>query len=324
MKTPCKTYKKINKYFALKVYLKREDLNPNGSHKDRSIPIMIDYYAKKGVKNFVISSSGNAAISAIKYCQKHNFNLNIFLPPNTPNYKLKKILNLKSEENFKKNNLKSNPKNTNEKIYTLNPKVVDKNKNQNNIHFTKRAVSDAFKFAKKHNYQLLRSSKDPIALKGYKKLAKELNNQLKEITDIFVPSSSGTLAIGLYQGFKDLMEIQPKIHIIQTTKINTLVRDYDTNFKKSKKSIAQAIVDRVGHRKKDIDKIINEKEGYGWVVNDKNIKRFYKILKESGINSSEEGAMGLAALEKAISQGLQIKKPVCIITGSKTNKDTSE
>jgi len=54
------------------LYFKREDLHPYGSHKGRSIPVMIDSYYKAGDRRFAISSSGNAALAAALYVNELN------------------------------------------------------------------------------------------------------------------------------------------------------------------------------------------------------------------------------------------------------------
>ena len=82
------------------LYLKREDLHPFGSHKGRSIPLMIEHYQQEGYKNFVISSSGNAALASIYAVQENNKNnpenlirLEIFVGKNIAVKKINKILN---------------------------------------------------------------------------------------------------------------------------------------------------------------------------------------------------------------------------------------
>jgi threonine synthase len=305
---PCENVEAINRTFHMQVWFKREDLNPNGSHKDRSIPFMITKYLNRGIKKFVISSSGNAAISASVFCKKHDLDLEIFLSPKTPKYKIDRI---------------AMP--------------------QKQMHFTKKPVSSAFQFAKNNNYQLLRSSTDPFAIEGYKSIAKELREQIRATSDIFVPSSSGTLALGIFEGYKELVkknhqsgeaslkinendmrEVEtekklPRMHVVQTEKVNVLVRRFDDDFKKVSHSIAQAIVDRVGHRKKEVENMIEQSNGGGWVVNDMLIKKYAALLNKNNIKSSPEGAMGLAALHKALDNGVEIETPVCIITGKKAS-----
>jgi threonine dehydratase len=75
MKTPQPTFTELNKTLGLDIYLKREDEHKYSSHKGRSIPLMIKKYVKEeDITNFVISSSGNAAIAAIHTIQAHNKN----------------------------------------------------------------------------------------------------------------------------------------------------------------------------------------------------------------------------------------------------------
>ena len=73
------------------VFLKREDLNPTGSAKDRAISLQVDYLKSQGFRAAVISSTGNAAISALYYCQKNSINLTVFVSSNINPEKLKLI-----------------------------------------------------------------------------------------------------------------------------------------------------------------------------------------------------------------------------------------
>jgi len=291
-------------------FFKREDLNPTGSHKDRSTAFLISAYIQQGLKNFVISSSGNAAISASRYCKQGGVSLTVFLSPSTPKEKINLI----------------------ESVAT--------------IKYSDRPMSDAIKFARTTGAKLLRNSTDEYALEGTVSLGIELFKDISSYTrklidgdslssqfSIFVPASSGTLAQGIYEGIKRVMsdettdaslnEVQsniknfPALHIVQTTKINTLVAPFDKDFEKAGNSIAQAIVDRVGHRKTAITDAINDSHGSGWVVSDKEILEANKMLESEGIQCSYEGAMSLAGLIKAKKNGWKIENAVCIITGAR-------
>ena len=69
--TPLEAYPKLAKAIGVnRLYFKREDLHPYGSHKGRSIPVMIDKYFKAGDRRFANSSSGNAALAAAKYIKE--------------------------------------------------------------------------------------------------------------------------------------------------------------------------------------------------------------------------------------------------------------
>ena len=59
--TPLESFPALATRFNLdNIYLKREDNNPTGSHKDRGLAYHLSYYIKKGYRDFVISSSGNS------------------------------------------------------------------------------------------------------------------------------------------------------------------------------------------------------------------------------------------------------------------------
>src|SRR3989338_1153389 len=80
MKTPQQSYAQLARALGVpELYLKREDLHKYGLHKGRSIPLLIKTYAKEGYTAFAISSSGNAALAAVRAEYNHNKN-----KPNTP------------------------------------------------------------------------------------------------------------------------------------------------------------------------------------------------------------------------------------------------
>lgn len=158
------------------VYFKREDFNLTGSAKDRSLELQIKNLIKQKYLSAVISSTGNAAISAQYFCAKYGINLTIFVSPHTDKSKLKLIANY----------------------------IV-----------SSRPISDAFKFAQKNNAYLLRQSTDSTALLGYQKIAAEIIKQLPQISSIFVPVGSGTTLLGISQKIPNsipIFAIQPASH----------------------------------------------------------------------------------------------------------------
>lgn len=287
------------------LYLKREDLNPSGSHKDRAVAYQLSAHIQDGAKSFVLSSSGNAAISAIMYSKFLNHELHLFLSPKLPGYKQHRFENI-LEKPF--------PVKSDGEIVQLDNFT---------FHFSNKAVSQSIKFAKETNSVLLRGSTDPYAVQGYKTIAFELIKQVPSAKEIFIPVSSGTAAIGIYEGYKSLndqmgIEIDiPEIHVVQTTAVNTFARAYDKDFKKTETSIVDSITDRVGHRKKEIDNAIQNTNGSGWVIKDDEIIQAENLLKFANVSTSYEGVMAVAAVKKALAFGRPPKNPVCIITGSK-------
>lgn len=322
------------------IHFKREDRNPTGSMKDRGLSYQISTHYSEGKKIFAISSSGNAAVSASTICEKAGLKLHVFLSEKAPSKKVSEV----------------------------------KERNNVILHISKRPKSDAIKFIRQEGITLLRGSTDKYGTEGYKTIAFELAQQVPDATDIFIPCSSGTAFVGIYQGYRqlkgfgsdeivskkqrdkvennfkdevrsksegktksDILEkgeeesthlfVIPRFHCVQTTRVCPVAKKYDADFQSTDISIAKAIVDRVCHRRNEIKKIIEDTGGTGWVISDQQIRVAQSEMKSLGVNysGSSEGAMGFAALRKAlfrVSDSLtggvtyeKITKPVCLISG---------
>lgn len=302
--TPCIQCNKLSKALGIDtVYIKREDLNPTGSFKDRSLAFQLSAHYHKGNTNFVISSSGNAAISAISYCKLFKCQLTVFVSKQIPKSKLNRLLTAAEVTNFSNKILQ----------HTDNATI---RKNNIEIIFSQKPRSDLIKFLNKNKAIDLRGSRDDLAITGFKTIAYELVEQTKNIDAIFIPCSSGTSTVGVYKGFKDLGIKSPQIHIIQTTKVHPIAKKSDKNFKKSETSLASAIVDKVAHRKEQVLEIIQKTNGSGWVISDKKIKESQKTLqKHCNIKTSADSALSFAGLKKALTKNFTIKRPVLILSG---------
>jgi threonine synthase len=71
--------------------LKREDLQPSGSHKDRAACVQLAIAAARGMRGVVISSSGNAAIATSRYAELHGMPAFVCVHPATDPAKLAAI-----------------------------------------------------------------------------------------------------------------------------------------------------------------------------------------------------------------------------------------
>lgn len=288
-KTPLERNEFLKKELNVEqISIKREDKNPTGSHKDRGLCFQISVHLQNGKKIFAISSSGNSAISAIKILQDREEKLNVFLSNKTSQEKLKRLQKL--IPNFQ---------NTDFEFKNLT------------FHFTPKPLSSAFKYSKENKAVLLRGSTDQYGYEGFKTISYEVEDY--DFDSIFIPTSSGTTAKGIYEGLK---EIRP-LHIIQTTKINTLIRKFSQDKNNTKTSLATSIVDKIGHRLEEIEDLIKKSNGMGWAINDREILQAQALLKSANIKTSNESALTIAAIQKAKKEGYKIKKPLCIFTGIK-------
>jgi len=294
MTTPQTKQPKLAKTLGLELFLyfKREDLHPLMSHKGRSIPLMIDHYIKQGMSDFVISSSGNAALAAGLYIKKYNqkhktkLNINIFIGKKIDQHKLKLL----------------------KKIISKNIKIIQ----------TKNPKQSAFQMDKNNQAKLLRQSTDNTALLGYEKLAKELS-KIKNLSAVFVPTSSGTTAQGLYDGFKKI-KLNPQIHIVQTTACHPIAINFSPTHccNTTKKSIAGAIVDNIAHRKEIVVSDIKNSHGFGWIADDNQIEEMIKLVyKTEKIKLSPNSALSVVGLQQSLKNNWKFDGPVvCLITGN--------
>jgi threonine dehydratase len=152
------------------VYLKREDLNLTGSAKDRAVKLQIKNLQDLQYPSAVISSTGNAAISADYFCHQNHIPLTVFVSPNVNPQKLALI--------------------THSQIIT-----------------TDKPISEAFKFSKSNQSYFLRQSTDPVALTGYSQISEEIMKDLPKITSIFIPVGSGSTLLGISQKLPSTVKI---------------------------------------------------------------------------------------------------------------------
>lgn len=274
------------------LYLKREDLHPYGSHKGRSIPLMIKSYVKEGVRQFVISSSGNAALAAIHTVNQHNKN-------NTS-----KEITLSV---FVGNHI------TPAKLQSL--EVAARNSETISIIQVDNPKQQAFQMDKNGEAKNLRQSTDDLALEGYHQLAEELA-KIEHLSAVFIPSSSGTAAQALGAWFSE-HHLPVQIHIIQTAAVHPIAEHFDTQFTKQDASLAEAIVDQVAYRRQSVIDVIRQTKGHGWVAADAEIA---DAIRHTQTNThptiSPNSALSVAGLAKAIKQGWHWPGPVvCLITG---------
>ncbi|MEI8328278.1 MAG: PLP-dependent lyase/thiolase [Candidatus Taylorbacteria bacterium] len=290
--TPLEKYPELAKALGLReLYFKREDLHPYGSHKGRSIPAMIDHYMEQGSEEFVISSSGNAALAAALYIEKINsdpsrisspMTLDIFVGNHIAPHKLEK-LNALEDDNI-------------------------------SVLIKERPLQSAT-LASQVGAVSLRQSTDDTALLGYGALARELGST-KGIGAIFMGTSSGTTAQALAMYFTN--ENQPvQIHIVQTSSCHPIADGIETFDGENIDSIADAIVDRTAMRKSALIPLIKKTAGHSWVASNVEIIAARDIVrKHTGLEISTNSALSVVGAMQSAYRGWEINGAVvCMICG---------
>lgn len=266
------------------LYFKREDLNPSGSQKDRSLAFQISALMQKGILKYCISSSGNAAISACAYfneIKSESKHLDVFVSKTIVQDKLERL-------NFFRNN---------------NAQI--------NIHKSKIPKKDCFLFAKLNNVYNLRGSLDELAIEGFKTIGYELQRELIDCDAIFLSMSSATTLMGIYQSYADSC---PALHGVQTSKVHPIASVFDKDFIPQTHSLSSAITDIIAHRKNEAIKAIKSTNGYGWVIEEEEIMKSYELIQSHGLMVSYDSALAIAGYLKSISK-FHYNKPVILLTG---------
>ena len=305
--TPLEKYEELGKAIGFAdLYFKREDKHPYGSHKGRSIPVMIDHYIGMGASNFAISSSGNAALAAALYIRElsavKTLHLDIFVGNHISREKLSKLKGLEAE----------------------NIRVL-----------TKERPLQGLTQAVQEGATSLRQSTDDIALIGYESLAKELDMDVgrlppmnigirhakghpEKIGAIFIGTSSGTTAQALANHFLEKGDRNiPQMHIIQTSSCHPIVDAFENFDVPEEKSIADAIVDQTAMRKPKLIDLIPKTGGRGWCVTNESILATQALVrKHTKLEISTNSALSVVGVMQASYLGHEIDGAViCMICG---------
>ena len=288
MITPNERYTELAKALGYdNLYFKREDLHPLGSHKGRSIPVMIDHYCARGSQNFAISSSGNAALAALLYIKnKPDVKLEIFVGNNIAPHKLEKLA-----------------------------KIVDEIGQPERIKVTKvERPLQSLTQAVQNGAISLRQSTDDLALVGYESLAKEILS-VSNVAAVFIGTSSGTTAQAL-AGYFIKEKVPVQVHIVQTSSCHPIAGTCK-ECENGEISIADAIVDKTALRKAALLSLIKKTGGSGWCATNEDILMAQKLTKtHTGLDISTNSTLSIVGAIKAQKSGSNIKGPiVCVICG---------
>ncbi len=279
----------IAKNLGLKeLIFKREDLNPNGSHKDRLLAYQVSRAKENGEKSLIISSSGNAAVSAAAYCRLAGIKLFVFISPKIDKEKIAKMAGA-------------------------------------TIIISRYARTLADLASKKFKIKNLRPGADENSYYGLKSIGFEIFEKRGAIDAIFIPTSSASAILGTAEAFRDLIKLgeigkMPEIYAVQTSKIHPIAENFDKNFIFEKESLARGIVSKNIPPEKlaKILDVIKNSSGGGAIVSDANIIEANKIFKKNNIETGCESAAGFAGAIK-MREKVKGKKVAVLLTGRRGN-----
>jgi len=173
-------------------FLKLDFSFPTGSFKDRGASVLVSKIKELGIPKVVIDSSGNAGAAVAAYCSRAGIKCEVFVPSGTPAGKLAQI-----------------------RAYGAKLQRIPGTRED-----TARA---ALKAADRTYYAS--HYWNPFFFQGTKTFAYEVCEQLGWQTpdSVVLPCGNGTLVLGAYQGFRDLMSAKiiqriPRIIAVQTAR----------------------------------------------------------------------------------------------------------
>ena len=289
--------REINKLLKIDhLYFKREDENETGSLKDRSLAYQVSLAKQNNKKELVISTSGNAGIAAAAYCQKAKIKLYVFISPETESAKIAAMQKYR-------------------------PIIIK----------SKKAMRLANYLAAKYKIENLRPSLNDSSIEGFKSIAFELFENLREVEAIFTFVTSGSSLVGIGRAYQYLLESgeikkAPRLYAVQSGDIFS-VADIPLSgggcecIKNPPLTPPERGIKGAGmlgvkntRRKKEIIELIKSSGGRGIYVGDDEIVKAGEILKSNNISTSLEGQASLAGVMKA-SEENKFNKVVCILSG---------
>ncbi|NLP11455.1 pyridoxal-phosphate dependent enzyme [bacterium] len=174
------------------VWIKQEQLFSTGSFKDRGAAVLISKVKEWAVQRVVQDSSGNAGCAIAAYCARAGLACEIFVPENTSAQKIEQI-----------------------RAYGAGIRLI-----RGDREATARAARQAAEsiYYASHCW-------NPFFLHGTKTFAYEVWEQLQRRApdDVVLPAGNGTLLLGAFIGFCELLEQGlisrlPEIHAVQTAR----------------------------------------------------------------------------------------------------------
>ncbi|MDF2378680.1 MAG: PLP-dependent lyase/thiolase [Candidatus Gracilibacteria bacterium] len=246
--TPIYQFSSTSPYSGL--ILKREDLSRVGSHKFRYFGPQMKKLATAGVKNIVISTTGNAGITA-SFLGKQ---LGI------------EVYCLMSD----KGDLK---------------KAAEIQRHGGKIFLSTRPVRFAKYLAKKLNCPLLKTSKD--GAESYQTLGEEFMLQIPNLDIIVNFATSGTSSVGIMQAYQKAGKTLPELHIVQAGKSCSIAREF---LKDEEVEWEEGVGLADTPRREEVLKWIMKSGGAAHYVAKEKYEKACKELKGLDLETSWEGA----------------------------------
>jgi len=268
------------------VYLKDDGRLPTGTFKARGMSVAVSKLKELGVRRVAMPSAGNAAAALAAYGAKAGIEVCAVMPKDVPESNLKECVYMGA------------------KVYLVDGLIGD-------------AAEIVKKLSKNYGWFDISTNKQPYRFEGYKVMAFEIAEQFGwDLPDnIFFPTGGGEGVIGLWKGFKELIELGwtgkiPRLIVVQSSGCAPLVKAYTDKAPEVKEAWKNAETIAAGLRVPHpyasylVLRAIRETKGAAVAVDDKEIISSMKTFFKMGIYACPEAASTLAASNKLASEGI--------------------
>ncbi|MFN2464960.1 MAG: PLP-dependent lyase/thiolase [Candidatus Dormibacteria bacterium] len=260
-----------------RLWLKREDLNPTGSHKDRGAERQVAACLQRGQRVAVISSSGNAALAAAAQSSARGVTLVALLSPLTEPAKVAAIR-------------------------AAGARVV----------VTTKPINFTIRLQRVCGWPDLRPSQSPEALAGFAGLGTELAAQLPDGTSLIGYASSGTTFQAVGGALRDAGRRLP-LHPVQGGLVNGLSREFG-RAGDGRRSMVGDLGVKVTARAAEVLALVRDSGGQAWWVDDGAIVEARDALTAAGHAVAPECWAALAGLRLAAREA-GIREACLLLTG---------
>ncbi|MEM1635561.1 MAG: pyridoxal-phosphate dependent enzyme [Thermosphaera sp.] len=272
---------------SVEVFFKLEYLNPSGSFKDRGSALAAYYAYRMGFDKVVEDTSGNTGISVALFARLYGLEARIIMPKTAPEGKKKLV----------------------RKLGGIVVEASDRSE----------AASKALEFARDHFY--VAHTWSPLFTTGFTTIAYEIYEEAGVPDAIILPVGSGSLLLGVYQGFRSLVKLGvvqriPVIYGVQGYSVQPVfkaVKGYEEKGEES--TLADGVMVPNPPRLSEIASKIREAKGDVILVGNTEIAEATRELWEMGFTVEPTSAIVLAALRK-MADALRGKRTALILTGS--------
>jgi threonine synthase len=259
-----------------KVGIKQEQLFSTGSYKDRGATVLMSHVKSLGISNVIQDSSGNAGCSIAAYAALAKIGCTIYLQNETSPSKTAQI-----------------------KAYGSNISFIEG---------TREDVAEATMIAAETIYYASHCW-NPFFFHGTKTFAYEVCEQLnwKAPDAVVLPAGNGTLLIGCYIGFTDLLKAgiiskMPKLIAVQSEHCAPLAKAFFAGQKtysaiETSQTIAEGIAIAKPARGNQLLSIVQESKGHFITVSEHEIKEAWKECAQKGYYIEPTSAATIAGVK---------------------------